>query len=213
MGRVVEEHDIGDERPGAAGETPGDEDGHGMRSTDEEPDADDEESLRRLEERLTKEHDRIAHMWERVNDAARPLGKIEIDPDQVIDARSMSELGRTSQLEPVQIDSRIERMDDEDNIPESEYGSLDEAKVRIVEGKIAEMEIAGMLNGGWIAVQRDQIEAIASTIDRTGINSAQAVAIIMVLVGTRIGECRMRDLIETMSQTTEVPTGQTQTYG
>lgn len=60
MGKA-EEHDIGDERPGAAGETPGDEDGHGMRGIDAEPDGDDEESLRRRDEWLTKKHDEIAN--------------------------------------------------------------------------------------------------------------------------------------------------------
>ena len=70
-----------------------------------------------------------------------------------------------------------------------------------------------MLSAGWIAVQRDQVEAIAETIDRTGISSAQAIAIVMMLVGKHIGECRMRDLTETMSQTTEVPTGRAPTCG
>ena len=50
MGRADEEREIGDERASAPGETRGDEDEHGTRGTDEEPDADDEESLRRLGE-------------------------------------------------------------------------------------------------------------------------------------------------------------------
>ena len=62
-------------------------------------------------------------------------------------------------------------------------------------------------------MQRDQIEAVAEAIDRAGISSVQVIAIVMMMVGARIGEYRMRDLIETMSQTTEMPTGQTQTSG
>ena len=68
-----------------------------------------------------------------------------------------------------------------------------------------------MLRGKWLIVQRDQLDAVAETIDKTGINSTQAIAIVMILVGARIGERRMRDLIETMSQMTEVPTRGRQT--
>ena len=200
-----EEHENGNQDEGRP--TGGDAAASENAPGEPEAESDDEESLRRLDEWLTKEHDQIANEWERVNEAAKPLGKIEVDPDQAIDAASMSELGRASQLEPVQIDSRIEGMDDEDNMPESEYGVLAETKVRIVGEKIAERETQSMLNGGWIAVQRDQFEAVAETISRTGISSVQAIATAMMLVGKRIGECRMRDLMETMSQTTEVQAG------
>ena len=74
MGGADEERDIGNQRASAAGETREDEHDHGTRGTDEEADADDEESLRRLDDWLTKEQDRIANEWERVNDAAR-IGK------------------------------------------------------------------------------------------------------------------------------------------
>ena len=80
-----------------------------------------------------------------------------------------------------------------------------------MDGTIAEQETADLLSAGWIAVERDQIEAVAQTIDKSRINSVQAVAIVMMLVAERIGECRMRDLIETMTQVTEVPSKGIQT--
>ena len=114
MGRTDEEHHGGDERAEAAGAMP----------EDEKADADDQESLDRLDDRLTKEHDRIANDAERLDEAAKPLGRIEIDPGEVLGAQATREMGRTSQMEEVNIDSRIERMDDEDNLPRSEYGLL-----------------------------------------------------------------------------------------
>ena len=57
-----------------------------MPESDEEPDADDEESLRRLDAWLTREHDRCANDMERLDEAAVPLGRIAIDSDEVIDA-------------------------------------------------------------------------------------------------------------------------------
>ena len=205
MGRTREKHDKQGEGAGTAeGPTP-EEDASATPEPDEESDADDEHSLHRLDEWMTREHDRCANDWERMNEAAEPLGRVEFGPDEVIDARAMSELGRTSQMGPVRIDSRLERMDDEDNIPESEYRLLEESRVRIVEVKLEEHETSKMLNRGWIAVERDQLEAVAATIEKKRINSAQAIAAVMMIIGARIGECRMRDLTETMSQTTEVP--------
>ena len=150
--------------------------------------------------------DRCAINMERIDEAAEPLGRIEIDHGEVLDTEAMIELGRASQCGPVNIDNRVERMDDNDQMPESEYGLLVETNVKIVEGTMEPKETADRLSAGWVVVQHDQLEAMAETINRTRISSSQATAIVMMLVGARIGENRMRDLIETMSQTTEVPT-------
>ena len=82
----------------------------------------------------------------------------------------------------------------------------EEAKVRTIDEVLGAEEAAKMAGRGWIAVQRDQIEAIGKAIDETGVSSTQAIAIMMMIVGARIGERRMRDLVETMSEMTEVPT-------
>ena len=211
MRRTREAHGRQDERAGTAEEPSPEEDGGRAREPDAEADTEDDESLRRRDAWWTEEHDRHAKEVARIDEAARPLGRIEIDPDEVIDARAMCELGRTSQLEPVQIDSRVERMDEEDRIPESEYGLLVETKVRIVDGKLAEQEATTMLSAGWLAVQRNQIEAVAEAIEKTGMSSAQAIAITMMIVAAQIGEYRMRDLIESMAQGTEVPTNRRET--
>ena len=207
MAQGEEKHEDQQKRPQRPREPRLGEDTGTTAETEEEPDG-EEESLRRLDAWMNQEHDRFAQDMERLDEAAKPLGRIEIDSREVIDAHAMRELGRASQMEPVEIDSRIERMDDDDNVPASEYGLLVETKVRVVKGKITPQETAEMLSAGWIAVQRDQLEAVAEAVDRTRISSAQALAILMTLVGTRIGEHRMRDLMETMSQTTEVPTRQ-----
>lgn len=198
MGRSGEEHDRRDEP------TP-EEDTDDTPGTDEVPDSEDDESSDRLDAWLMQELDRSANDIERLDEAAKPLGRVNMDPGMVIKAEEMRELGRAGQLGPVQIDNRMERMDDEDAIPKSEYGLFAETKIRIVEATLTEQETADLLSAGWIAVQRDQLKAIAETIDGTGINSVQAIAIVMMLVGKQIGEYRIRDLMETMTQVTEVP--------
>ena len=172
MGKTHLGQDSEEERPQAPGESEAGEDAGAMAEPNEKPDGEDEESLRRLDEWLTEEHDRCANAIERLDEAAKPLGRIEIDSREVIDAQAMRELGWTSQMEPVEIDSRIERIDDEDNIPASEYGLLVETKVRVVAGKAPPQETADMLSAGWIAVQRDQVEAVAEAVGRTQISSA-----------------------------------------
>ena len=46
---------------------------------------------------------------------------------------------------------------------------------------------------------------MAEAIEQTEISTVQATAILMMIVMARIGERRMRDLMETMTQATEVP--------
>ena len=194
-----------EDRPEAGEPAPRD-DARTTPQADEGSDTDDEESLSRLGDWVTRELDRCANDAERLKEAAMPLGRIKIEPGEAIDAKAMNELDRTNHGGPLQIDSRVEAMDDDDNIPESEYFPMEETRVQVVEGKLGPREITKMLRGKWLIVQRDQLDAVAETIDKTGINSAQAIAIVMMLVGARIGERRMRDLIETMSQMTEVQT-------
>ena len=155
---------------------------------------------------VTRELDRHMYEHQRMEEASEPIGAVKVDPEAVLEAVAIMEPELATLCEQARIDSRLEAKGEEEVMPESEYAWAEESKVRVIEELLSKAESADAMGMGWIAVQRDQVEAIGQAINDTGVSSAQAIAIMMMIVGARIGERRMRDLVETISQATEIPT-------
>ena len=180
--------------------------GHRQGAPEDEHEEEEEELDEGSHDWVKQELDRLKNEDERMREAAEPIGTIEVEPGAVVDTALMTAHRSADQWVRPKIDSRLEAMDENDRIPESEHEWAEEAKVRVIDEVLGAEEAARIAGRGWIAVQRDQVEAIGRAIDETGVSSAQAIAIMMMIVGARIGERRMRDLVETMSEVTEVPT-------
>ena len=155
---------------------------------------------------VTRELDRHMYEHQRMEEASEPIGAIKVKPEAVLEAVAITNPELATLRERPKIDSRLEAKGEQDVMPESEYAWAEESKVRVIDDVLAKEESADVMGMGWIAVQRDQVEALGQAIDETGVSSAQAIAIVMMIVGARIGERRMRDMTETMSQATEIPT-------
>ena len=112
MGNADDEHAGGEEDATTPAGTPEDE---------QEQEQEEEELDERSHDWVKRELDRLKNDHERMYEAAEPIGTIEVEPGAVVDTATITAHRSADQWLRPKTDSRLEAMDENDNIPENEY--------------------------------------------------------------------------------------------